>query len=115
VKVSSATGCESVLSDSFNFVPTGIQENSSLNSFVVAPNPYYGKTNILIGLNQSAQVKIEVYNILGSRIQVIENGQLNAGSHNFTFSASALGEANGVYLIRVNVDGKVITKRVIEN
>lgn len=115
VKVSSASGCESVLSDAINFVPTGIKEINSIQSFVVAPNPYYGKTNIFVGLNQSAHVSIEVYNILGSRIQVIEDKNLGAGNYNFTFSASALGEANGVYLIRLNVDGKVITKRVIEN
>ena len=96
-------------------MPTGIKEIGSIQSFVVAPNPYYGKTNIFVGLNQSAHVSIEVYNILGSRIQVIEDKNLGAGNYNFTFSASALGEANGVYLIRLNVDGKVITRRVIEN
>ncbi|OYU94536.1 MAG: hypothetical protein CFE21_16165 [Bacteroidetes bacterium B1(2017)] len=114
VKVKNALGCESVQSDTVQFIPTGIHELNELSSFSIAPNPYTEATKISIGLNQNANVSIEVFTLLGERVQTIENGNLKPGSYEYSFGAKSQGYAAAVYLVKVTVDGKTLVKRILE-
>ncbi len=115
VKVKNATGCESVMSDTIYFIPTGIVEFMGQASFSIAPNPFTDFTKINVGLNRQSSVILEVYNILGERVQLIENTTLLAGNYEYTFGAKAQGFAPGVYFVKLTVDGKTAVKKIIEN
>jgi len=69
------------------------------------PNPFNPTTTIQFALANQAEVSIEVFNLLGQRVQTLRSGQLSAGLHSSTFNASSI--ASGVYLYRLVVDGKV--------
>ena len=80
----------------------------------VIPNPYSGKTNIAFSLESDAEVTIEVLNTMGQRVSLLYDGLQNKGDYKYDFSAKELGFATGIYTVRVVVDGKYYTKRIIE-
>ena len=80
----------------------------------VIPNPYSGKTNIAFSLEENANVTIEVLSTMGQRVALLYDGIQSKGDYKYGFSAKENGFATGIYTVRVIVDGKYYTKRVIE-
>ncbi len=115
VKVTNAAGCASVLSDSLSFIPTGLNLYQAINQVSIAPNPYTDFTNIQLGLNSNSFVRIEVVSTLGVLVEVLEEKQLSAGNHAYTFGAKEHGFAAGMYLVRITVDGETVVKRIVES
>lgn len=63
------------------------------------PNPFNPETNINFSLPVSGHVKITVYDITGSEIDVLVNENLNAGEYKTDFDASGL--TSGVYIYKM--------------
>ncbi len=63
------------------------------------PNPFNPVTQIQYTLPESADVTLEVFNLQGQRIAVLENGHQSAGTHSVTFDGTNM--ASGLYLYRL--------------
>ncbi len=74
------------------------------------PNPFNPSTTIEFGLDQTANVVLEVYDILGRKIQTILNEQRNPGRYQTRFDARTL--ASGVYFYRLQANDEVFIKRM---
>ncbi|MBA2611208.1 MAG: T9SS type A sorting domain-containing protein [Bacteroidetes bacterium] len=85
------------------------------NVVTIFPNPYNESTSIELVLAENSRVIIEVYSLLGQKIQSIANADYFAGKHTFSFGAVKLGYAAGMYLIKTAVNNNTIVTRVIEN
>jgi hypothetical protein len=83
----------------------------SYKLFQSFPNPFNGSTTIPFDLPEASLVKIEVFNILGQRVRVLENGRLPAGRHERTFDSTVL--PSGIYLYKMETDQFVATKRMM--
>lgn len=68
------------------------------------PNPFNPTTVMSYDLPETAEVTLEVYNILGRRVQTLVNTRQVAGSHQISFDASRL--SNGVYIARFKAIGQ---------
>jgi hypothetical protein len=64
------------------------------------PNPFNPTTNIKFRLPETSEVVIDVFNLLGQRIETVINRRMPAGTHIIQFDGSNL--ASGVYLYRIN-------------
>lgn len=63
------------------------------------PNPFNGQAHFTLTLPRQQQVEVAVYNVLGQRVAVLHEGELEAGqAHAFVFEASGL--SSGLYVIR---------------
>jgi hypothetical protein len=60
------------------------------------PNPFNPSTKIKFALPKAEQVKIEVYNIIGQKIETLLNKSMPAGYHEVEFNGQNL--SSGVYL-----------------
>jgi len=74
------------------------------------PNPFNPSTTISYTLKNSGAVNLQVYDITGRLVQELVNERKNAGEHSVSFNASNL--ASGLYIYRLQVAGKVITKKM---
>lgn len=74
------------------------------------PNPFNPSTTIEFGLNEAAIVELQVFDILGRKVQTLINNRLEPGRHSAVFQANAL--ASGVYIFRLQANGKVFIKKM---
>ncbi len=63
------------------------------------PNPFNPETRIKFQLPENADISLIIYDILGSRVEVLHDGPINAGYYEKTFKPEGL--ASGVYLCRM--------------
>ena len=68
------------------------------------PNPFNPTTNIQFALPQRAQVRLEVYDILGRQVTTLASGDMSAGTYSVTWNgkdANGQTVASGLYLYRI--------------
>ncbi len=73
------------------------------------PNPFNPNTTIPFGLNEASNVQLEVYDILGRKVQTLVNENLNPGKYDINFDASSL--SSGVYFYRLITESEVLIKK----
>lgn len=89
---------------------------SLMNGFEVYPNPFTNQLNVRFGIAQeSALVDLRVFNLQGREVANLISGQNRLkGNHELSFDVQENLPA-GIYLVRLNVDGKVTTQKMIKN
>lgn len=75
------------------------------------PNPFNPVTVIPYELQHSAEVKLEVLDLLGRRVEILVNRLHQAGRHEVSWNAS--GVPSGTYLYRLSVDDVVLTRQMM--
>ncbi len=82
--------------------PTSVATGEAPAEFALKqnyPNPFNPVTQIRYDLPESADVRLEVFNVQGQRVAVLVNSTQNAGAHTVSFNAQNL--SSGVYLYRL--------------
>ena len=74
------------------------------------PNPFNPTTQIPFGLDVEGYVSLEVYDILGRKVQSLVSGEHTAGHHVVTFRTGSL--ASGIYFYRLTTPDGVLIKRM---
>jgi len=82
----------------------GIEENSTLISSVgVFPNPATEQATVVVNLNESNQVTIELYDLAGKKALSLFEGTMNAGTNYVNFSSTNLNA--GIYTAVISTNG----------
>ncbi|MCF8465580.1 MAG: T9SS type A sorting domain-containing protein [Flavobacteriales bacterium] len=79
----------------------------------IYPNPTNGTSSIKFSLEESANVRLMVFNSLGQEVNQIYSGSMAAGQASFEFDTTLGSDPNGLYLIQLIVDGKVYSDRLL--
>jgi uncharacterized repeat protein (TIGR01451 family) len=74
------------------------------------PNPFNPSTTINFSLPQASEITLEVFNLLGKRVAVLDKGLKAAGQHQVLFDAKDL--PSGTYIYRLMVGNKVISNKM---
>jgi predicted GH43/DUF377 family glycosyl hydrolase len=74
------------------------------------PNPFNAKTTIQYSLPKQSIVSIDIFDILGSKIEKISEGIKLAGEHHVVWDAT--GQPSGIYFYRIKAGDKIETKRM---
>jgi hypothetical protein len=83
----------------------------SFQLFQNYPNPFNPSTTIEFDLPKSSDVRIEVYNITGQKIQTLLDEKMSAGNHQVEFMAGNL--SSGVYFYKIEKDEFQDVKKMI--
>ncbi|MCF7911937.1 MAG: T9SS type A sorting domain-containing protein [Candidatus Cloacimonetes bacterium] len=75
------------------------------------PNPFNPGTEIAFHLDQASNVRIEVYNIKGQKVDTIADEHFDAGQHDLIWNAEDV--LSGVYFYRINTDKDSATGKMI--
>ncbi|PKP46105.1 MAG: hypothetical protein CVT94_15735 [Bacteroidetes bacterium HGW-Bacteroidetes-11] len=75
------------------------------------PNPFNGTTQVDVTLAKTAQVSLEVYNIVGQKVYEIPARNLGEGVHKFQINAANLKA--GIYTYSVIANGERTTRKMM--
>jgi len=105
-------GSPGAINDLNNFnSTTEVQTPCSFSLSQNYPNPFNSSTTIEYSLPASVKVKLSIYDITGREVATPVNEVLSAGSYTLTFNTSNL--PSGIYFYRLELDLKVITKKML--
>ena len=80
------------------------------------PNPFNQRTSIPFSLEKSANVEIEIFNLLGQKIVTLTSGRKEGGEHLVSWNGrdeNGNEVAGGVYFCRMQADGHVQMVKLI--
>jgi plastocyanin len=94
---------------------TGVDENSVNTPGAVElaqnyPNPFNARTVIGYSLPQPAHVTVEVFNVLGQKVETLFDERQDAGTHQVTWDASK--QNSGVFFYRLSALNQTKTGRM---
>ena len=75
------------------------------------PNPFNPSTKIEFSIPEASDVRLEVFNMLGQKVQTLKNERMAAGFYSVVFEAGGL--SSGVYVYQLRMGNAVLTKRML--
>jgi hypothetical protein len=106
-----------MLDEPYDYSSTAIPDKNVVQkpeSFILNqnyPNPFNPTTTIQFNLNKAGNVRIDIYNSLGERIDVLTDGFYRKGSHMVNWNAGKLPSGNYFYRMRSSSFSE--TKRMV--
>lgn len=111
-----ATGCISVTTQNFVVQFIGIHTEKGVSNMFVAPNPFTNNATIHYELTNSAQVSIDLVDMLGRVISTLVDTESQiAGKYQYSLEEATQGLAPGVYQIRMMLDGRPNVVRIVKS
>lgn len=89
-----------------------LSKNDNLMS--VYPNPYSSSTTVKINVPEKSDVLLEVYNLLGEKIQTIEKAEKGPGVYSYNLNSKNIKYATGTYILKLNVGDKTSVQKIIQ-
>ena len=75
------------------------------------PNPFNAATTIEFSLGRPSEVTIDIYDLLGRAVAMLDLGRMSPGRHEVSWNAG--DNPSGVYFYRLRVDGDSETRRMV--
>ena len=75
------------------------------------PNPFNPSTSLDLSLDNSGNISVKVYNVVGQVVATLANGHMNAGYHTLTWDASSM--ASGMYFVKVETGSNVAVQKMM--
>jgi len=93
--------------------PASVIDNIPAVGYIQAyPNPFSDMLRIDLNLVNASIIKLAIVNIMGEEVSVIANGRYaSSGLNQYEWQPDALTQ--GVYYLRANIDGTILTKEII--
>jgi hypothetical protein len=89
-----------------------VPRGSTLSGLVVSPNPFTGQLAIEFRLNSQESVKMELYDLSGRKIALIEEAVYTSGKHRIEKNLSSTKLPGGVYILKLSAGEFIRTVRV---
>ena len=103
-----------------NFEMVDIDEQAELpfkfNLSQNYPNPFNAKTSISYTIAEAGQVTLDIFDIRGRKVRTAFSGMQNPGNYHIIWDGlddSGKPVASGLYLYRLNTEGKSVSKKMI--
>lgn len=75
------------------------------------PNPFNPSTEIIFDLNKASNINLDIFNIIGEKIQTLSSGFFSAGRHSLIWNAD--NYSSGIYFFVLKTGEKIFTKKMI--
>jgi hypothetical protein len=99
--------------------PTSVDITPTPVSFILNanyPNPFNPSTTISFSLTQSAQTRLEIYNLKGQKVKTLCNTNLNSGDHQYVWNGTdeqGKKAGSGVYFYKLSSGSQSSMKKMI--
>lgn len=106
-----SNGCDSIVTTNLT-VLTRISELQIADyKLQIVPNPFTNQTQISYSLATDAQIKIELYNMLGQKIKTIADEKQTVGERQYLLDFEK--ENSEIYFLKIKIDNTIIVKKII--
>lgn len=107
-------GGNNIYIDDINLMSaTGLDELDADNTQLsVYPNPLEDGSVVSFSLKEKQNVDMVLYDVIGREVMSLYNGDMSPGDHSVALGSTASLRA-GIYFVRLQVNGKVFTQKVI--
>lgn len=92
-------------------IETGVPQVPTVYLSPNYPNPFNASTTIEFSIGRPEFVSLNIYDLLGRRIQTLVEGFLEEGNYAVTFDATGL--SSGIYLYKLRAGEAAETKRMV--
>ncbi len=92
---------------------TGINDLARIEGLKLFPNPTKNVFTINFNLLENASVTIDVNDVMGRKIAVLNSSENTAGMFSKTFDTQQLGLSPGVYFVGITVDDATVSEKII--
>ena len=82
------------------------------NNISIYPNPFSENLGIYFTESKPKNIQVEIYNLFGKRVYEETNLKLNA---NYLILQKDIFEGTGIYMVRLKIDNREITYKVLKN
>jgi peroxiredoxin len=89
----------------------GLESKDGVLLIGIFPNPVDDKAGIHLNIGEEAQVDARIYSLTGQEVKHLGKERYPAGSHTREIRAGDL--PSGMYMIRIEVDGQVFTRKMV--
>lgn len=89
-----------------------VNDDPTMNATInVVPNPVSDNSMIYFSNPKSGSITVEIFNLLGQKVQNVFNGFADAGMQSFQVNGSNLD--NGTYLCKINANGTTASQMIV--
>ncbi len=94
-------------------VKTKIENDDLPKEFFIGnyPNPFNAETKIVLMLNEPSDIKIDIFNMLGEKVQTLIEQKLNIGNYEFLWNAKQLN--SGIYFYQLISNKQIKTGKMV--
>jgi hypothetical protein len=86
------------------------EAQTTTSALTVSPNPATQQTVIQFNTTDQQAYSLDVYNLLGMKVATLDRG-IDSGNHTVRYNISNL--PSGLYLLKLSVNGKVTTQKLV--
>lgn len=80
------------------------------------PNPFNQVTTVEVGIKESAQVSLQIVDVLGRTVHSVYNGTLASGTYFFKWDGSddsGISASSGIYFFRISAPGFTASRKIV--
>ena len=88
-----------------------IEGNTTFDVSSNYPNPFHETTSIIVNNQKPGNMSIEVMNMLGQRMSLVNYGYAKSGSNQYSIDGSRLSP--GIYFYRVKFNNETVTMKMV--
>jgi len=89
----------------------GVDENTSLESVEIFPNPATKTAHINFSNNSYGTANITLFDMLGRQVDQVYNGTLSGGNQSIDMNVESL--ENGLYFVKIELNNQTVTKKIV--
>jgi hypothetical protein len=91
--------------------------DQSISHMEVYPNPFHEEFSLEIFAHEDGKLEVELYNMVGEKVAVLYDSQIEKGLQKITFNLMEQRAENiqqGIYVMKVISQGKTYTQNIIK-
>lgn len=88
------------------------EHNRSGEEYLSAyPNPFNPQTNIVIAIDYTSLVRLDIYNSIGEKVTTLYSGLLDEGEYNFSLNGQSF--SSGIYIVILQTDREILKHKIV--
>jgi len=88
------------------------EHNRSGEEYLSAyPNPFNPQTNIVIAIDYTSSVRLDIYNSIGEKVTTLYSGLLDEGEYNFSLNGQTF--SSGIYIVMLQTDREILKHKIV--